>query len=105
MDLKNFFNDYLPDTETILYSVPNGRRTLIKAIKFVSEADIPITVNMKSIRGTKHARIVPYNFQLCGRSMADLDELITLESGDKLSAWSGSDRAITCKISGVEEVL
>lgn len=105
VDLKKLFCGFLPVQDTAIYTVPTGRRALIKTIRVTSDSDVPRILNIRVAGGATFARLVPHNFLLCGKHHGIDDAVITLDTGDKVMASCDLASSVTCLISGIEELL
>lgn len=100
---KNFYNRPLPNTETTLYVVPSGKRAIIRNMIISNGSGTTRIVNLKSKSGNNYAYLIPFNFQLKRRHQTELDKVITLDSGDRITGSCDLQNTVTLKISGVEE--
>lgn len=104
IEIRNFYNGHLNSVETLLYQCPAGRRAIIRTVYVTSASEDTRTVNIRVIKGSDYARIVPYDFQLQSYHTMIEDDAITLESGDRIMGESDVKNVISVKISGVEEL-
>jgi len=105
IDIRNMYCAYLPATETALYIVPNGRRAILKSLNLANETNAERTINLRIVRGSGHARLVPCDFKLSSFCMAITCDSWTMESGDRLFGVADQQMSVTLKASGVEEIL
>lgn len=105
VEVKNVYCDFLPTSDAAIVNVSSGRKLIIRSFRLSNDSDVIRKMNLRVQRGSKYARLIPYDFRLCGRSMLADDDVHTLEAGDKIFASCDLANAVTCKISGVEETV
>jgi len=105
VDLVEFYNGYLPDSETLLYNVPQNRKALIKSIVLRNvDTAVDYTIDLVLYaNAVTFSRISPS--EILAEHTTILDVPIVCDPGTEIRGQAGTASKVTCVISGIEEDL
>lgn len=101
LEIKNVYNTTLPASYSALYTVPAGKKFIMKNA-VIKNRDQSSTANLV-------IRVIKANGNIADLAVIELrrkytlvmDDEETLDAGD--SIWGSADLEVTCKINGVEQ--
>lgn len=103
IDIKNFYNDNLPATSTILYTVPPGYKAVIKSMLLRSMEILDKDISLSILRSGKTVVVSPVTLKALHTWVHDSVE--TLEPGDYVVGNTEAGATIGCRINGVLEKI
>ena len=104
VSIKQLANGQLAAAIGDIYASPALTQTIIKSIILVNTNSSTETVNLYMLKfGGVARRLVPKNLQVAAGYEVVVDEVITLEAGDKIQGDTTTAVKVDYTISGVQE--
>lgn len=98
---KKLAQTQVPNTATVIYTVPAATQTIVKHIRVSNPTANDATLKLWHDGNANVNIILPPATILAG-GWAEFDGVITMEAGDTLQALGGTNNALTITVYGLE---